>query len=254
MNYGLKKLVLRLGLSVFPVLFCSCVSTSLLYNPHLYHDGRSIARDKTQVQLAVATMPNICSSDNYQENSPPTIHTEYGDQSSRWVGADLGLRVGLNDVSDIGINGHLGLGMEAMTRGARVLYTRQLTPAGQPFAASLVPALSYVRGGKSSDDINTIWSNVIGVELHAPMSYRLHRRFDLTWGPQVIYLHYLAHLDYGAQGTYQAGSRSLRNDLICPGLSFGFRFGVCYPQMNFLYMRDRVTVTGGIALNFGGAQ
>jgi hypothetical protein len=162
------------------------------------------------------------------------------------------VRHGINDVSDWGVNAHLGLFADGLSAGLRGLYTRQLTADSQLFACSLVPAITYVKGSENSDDENnSIWSSSVGAELFVPMSYRLHRNVDFTWTPQVIYIHYMSTLHYGASGSYPSGESFTKNDLICPGLSVGFRFGFCSPQVNILWMTGEPTVTGGIALNLG---
>jgi hypothetical protein len=86
-----RRLILLVLLAI-PLMMSSCVSTSLVYNPHIYHDGRSIPSGRTQVQLAAASMPGIFSEDNYPPSGAPTVHSGYGGDSRRWFGVNGGVR------------------------------------------------------------------------------------------------------------------------------------------------------------------
>ncbi|MBU0507985.1 hypothetical protein KKH27_04020 [bacterium] len=238
MNRFLAALFLVLSLTL-----CSCLETSLVYNMNLYHDGRTVCEKRVGVQTDLSLTSKLRTS-----KEATTFENDFHD-----IGPMIGtgVRVAVSRKCDVGGNFSFNVDESGSGVGGR-LYTKvQLTEPSKEFAVSIMPALGFGIGSKNTEEEtgSTLSSYLVALELHAPMSYDMTRRFRFLFGGHLYYLVYAAPFERGPNELLLE-SQTPGISLLCPAISGGFQFGPLTPEASVVLIDGKAMAIGGVGLNF----
>lgn len=233
---------------------CSgCLSTSVIYDPHMYQTGRTLGKGKNNVQASASYVLKFRSAE--YKNSYRTTSADHA------ISIGAGLSYGLMDKLDVGGMLHYGFGdTEPNTIGLRVFLKQMITSNTSRTAISFMPACSFMSSPEGNDiryrkydsttadqEQNDIASSRLGsIELHLPVSHRVNERFTMVIDPNV------QHLFHWFRRSRQTGSLKwtkevdLRNSWLCPGLVIGAKYGPVFPEAGILLVKNDVRYSVGI--------
>jgi hypothetical protein len=226
------------------LLLTSCVSTSLVYDPNVYHTGRTAGRGVWRPQVSAALGNKLSNADDQSGFGTRTDATA--------LDLAFGVNGGITDDVDLGGTMHLGFANNSFSYALRFYGKYRLTPAGAQTAVAILPAISYVKGDKGTEDEfhRTATSDMTVLELHLPISYQWRRRVAFVMEPNLHFLMHRAHFsgDYGDPLV----SRDVRltDEWVCPGLALGMKIGPVFPEINFLLMDGNIRPSGGVAVGW----
>jgi hypothetical protein len=241
----MQRIYLMFLASVMLALFLSgCVETALVYDPNVYHTGRTAGETNMHAQITGAGGMQIRNSDNEVE-----FPTNIGKNAFSMSG---GLFQGLSDRFDIGGTAALGFAEAGSSLGFRLYGKAMLTERPSPIAVSLMPTLVYILGSNDTDVENDreASSYLSALELHLPMSYHLNRHFCFVVEPKALYLVHRAHFKAGPNDRPPWVSRTTKNNWFCPGMAFGMQLGPVLPEVTILRVGGLTRMLAGVGFNF----
>ena len=229
--------------TIIPAVFLSgCVETALVYDPNVYHTGRTSGDKKAHAHFAVSSGMRLRNSDEYAD-----FRTDVNDH---FLAMSAGLSHGLTDRIDWG--GAATLGFWDGNLGLRMFLKQMLTERNSQTAVALMPAVVYIHGSTDTDDEQgrTASSHVFALEMHIPISYHLDRRFCLIVEPKAVYLIHRARFEAGPNDYLPWVSRTTKDNWLCPGIAFGMQYRAVLPEVTLLGVDGRLRTMAGLGLNF----
>ena len=262
------RLVRLTSIALF-LLLISCITTSrtlVSYDVSSLQDGKTIGSQKCSNLFygsyapAFKTTIDVC--DRFFD---PEINSNLNTSSGV---SGYSLTCGLTKITDLGFGLNWGLSRDSfLSFGGKLFLKQQVLNLTSGFSLSTMVIMGYAVGSSKTDDIFWMFdsvkttseiflsSNLTGLELHLPMSFKNKNSMNWYCVPKCFYFYYHVPIDvkrkdknFAREGTkfYDI----LKKEMFCPAISFGWQSNEIRPEITFIKIERTISIFAGLGIVF----
>jgi len=262
------QLIKLTSIALFLVLIsCSTTSRTLVsYDVSSLQDGNTIG-SKTSSKLfsfsyAPAFKTTVTDNGRYRD---PEINTNLN-ASSRVGGYSLIFSV--TKITDLGFGLNCGISKDPiLSFGGKLFLKQQVLNSTSGFSLSTMVVMGYAVGTSKTDNDNWLdWpaktttdivmsSNLTGLELHLPMSFKNKNSMNWYLVPKCFYFYYqvpfdIREIDKKFGMTEIRFYDILKKEMFCPAISFGWQSNEIRPEFTFIKIERTISIFAGLGIVF----
>lgn len=248
------RLVKLTSIALFLLLISCTARTLVSYDISSLQDGKTIGIQKCTNVFHGSYAPAFKTTVTvYDQHDDPVINTNLN--ASSGVGG-YSLTCGLTKITDLGFALNWGIASQLyLSFGGKFFLKQQVFTSTSGFSLSTMIVMGYACGAGNVTNEIDLTSNLTGIELHFPMSFKNKNSMNWHLVPKCYYFYY--HVPIEIKGKYNnlewEKSRdyvTIKKEMFCPAISFGWQSNEIRPELTVIKIERTISIFGGLGIVF----
>lgn len=246
------RLVKLTSIALFLLLISCTARTLVSYDISSLQDGKTIGIQKCTNLFHVSYAPAFKTT-VYHQNADLVINTNLNAISG--VGG-YSLTCGLTKITDLGFGLNWGITSSMdFSFGGKFFLKQQVLTSTSGFSVSTLIVMGYACGAGDVTYEIDLTSNLTGLELHLPMSFKNKNSMNWYFVPKCFYFYYHVPIDVKRKDKNFAREETkfydiLKKEMFCPAISFGWQSNEIRPEFTIIKIERTISIFAGLGIVF----